>query len=499
MASATPSADDQNRIARATDPASLPAARLAAVEYLTDVALLERIAHDDADALVRQAAKQRADRLDLLAITARRAQVDTLVDAQALATVARGDRSFIVRARAAARLDDQATLAEIATGDASAEVRRAATARLLDQALRSEIACRDPDAEVRRIALSTIVNPELLARVAREAPPNDGLAAVRRLSDQPQLRQVWNGSADLHVRRAALAKLQDQALLSEVALHGADIETRLTAARALLDGESIARVLLNSSDPLVRSALLPRVRDPQVLAALARKETTAAIQRDLAARLSDSDALRTLALRSDDDFVLCRAIPAIDEPAALRQIAGAGVKRTPSPLSGLAGLKLLLLEPRVASRLARPMLACDASIEARPYRQVLAYGPGGFAATKVEGEVIKVSVLSDGRELIKREWAADFPERLPEPARPRRAKVDLVPFVLAFIEQARLSPPEVVELVLSSPAADMRSAAVAHSTDATLLKRVAATDASPTVRAAAARRLDAIGPPQRIE
>lgn len=444
--------------------------RALAVVRLDDQVMLQQIARDDIDRDVRRAA------------------INGITDLGALATFAATERdpSLVDFARIVMiqKTSDPAALERIALDDPNPVLRELAVKRLADPALLARIARSDPDRKVRRAALDRVRDGQLLVPLLLELPREEAIEFVRQLTDQDVLRQVWSGHADADVRRAALVKLTDSNLLIDAALNAPDWATREAAVDALRDPAALAHVLLETRNMGIRNRLLQRVRDPQVLAALERKDAERVVERELANR---SDTPGTTPARSAERGVLCRSVARSDDREALRQIADENVKREDAYLHAVAALRLLLLESRIRSSIAQPSLECKAALTSRRY------GPGSH---DVFGESVSIRVLSAGEELAKETWAVKFPYMLTGiPRKPFLVSVDMVNVILKVVDHAQLDESEVRSLLLTSPAADMRRAAIARLSDTALLRRIERTDSGRGVKAAASVRLKALALP----
>jgi hypothetical protein len=162
----------------------------AAVNRLTDQALLAQIARMVGPWEVRQAALYR------------------LTDQALLTQVARTDENPRARSIAVRKLTDQALLANLAKTDKEPRVRAAAVGKLADNALLAEIAKAEQDSSVRSIAVAKLTDQALLADLAKTDRDSDVRSiAVRKLTDQTLLADLAKTAEDLNVRLTALGKL----------------------------------------------------------------------------------------------------------------------------------------------------------------------------------------------------------------------------------------------------------------------------------------------------
>ena len=132
---------------------------------------------------------------------ARAVAVQNLADQALLAEIVKKDEAWIVREEAVRKITDRALLANLAKTDRDASVRRTALEQLTDRALLAEIAKTDRDASVRRAALEQLTDRALLADIAKadkdpdvgrrgEAPDRSGpLAEIAKTDKDP----MWAG------------------------------------------------------------------------------------------------------------------------------------------------------------------------------------------------------------------------------------------------------------------------------------------------------------------
>ncbi len=164
----------------------------------TDKALLAKIAGEDKEWFVRDAAAEKLASLsDILANIGRTVvgsdspfeMVAKTTDQALLAKIAMENKTCAVRLAAVGKLTDQTTLAKIAMGDADRDVRRVAVAKITDQAALAKIAMDDEDGFVSKAAFDKLTtNQALLDKIVATAK-NSGVrkAAIDKRSYQSQL------------------------------------------------------------------------------------------------------------------------------------------------------------------------------------------------------------------------------------------------------------------------------------------------------------------------
>jgi cell division protein FtsN len=207
-----------DRLAKIATEEKRTSVRYAAVEKLTDQALLAKIAVEDKAESVRYAA------------------VENLTDQAVLAKIAVEDKAESVRIAAVEKLTDQAVLARVATEDERSFVRYAAVEKLTDQAVLAKIAVHDWHSDVRRAAAENLTDQAVLTMIATEGKSTSvRIAAVKNLIDQAVLTMIAAEDWDSEVRHAAVEKLTDQAVLTKIAAADWDSEVRHAAMEKLTD------------------------------------------------------------------------------------------------------------------------------------------------------------------------------------------------------------------------------------------------------------------------
>ena len=213
-----------------------------------------------------------------------KAAVEKLTDQALLAKIAVEDTNADVRYLAVKKLTDQAVLAKIAVKDREPYVRRAAVQNLTDQAALAKVAVEDKEWRIRDSAVEKLTDQALLAKIAVEATEASVRpAAVRNLTDQALLAKIAVNDKDSDVREAAVEKLTDQALLAKIAVVDKDRSVRAKAIAAMVQSnpalklhagnlgvsssdllESTARIRLAIQEPRIRNRLPRIVFTPRV-------------------------------------------------------------------------------------------------------------------------------------------------------------------------------------------------------------------------------------------
>jgi hypothetical protein len=221
-----------------------PATRLQAVKELSDQTLLAKLAIEDENFEVRQAAAER------------------LTDQAVLAKIVFEEKDASVRTTAMERLTDQAVLARIVFVGEYSWVRTAAVKKLTDQTVLGKVAVEDNQQDVRRAAVAKLTDEAVLAKVAVEG--KDGVVrwvAVAGLTDQALLAQIAVQDTEGYVRKAAVRKLTDQAVLAQIAVHDKDEDLRWSAVVELTDQAALAKVGVETKEFDFRKYVFSRLED----------------------------------------------------------------------------------------------------------------------------------------------------------------------------------------------------------------------------------------------
>ncbi|MED5238279.1 MAG: DUF349 domain-containing protein [Pseudomonadota bacterium] len=141
-------------------------------------------------------------------------------------------------------------LAQLARGDASDLVRAAATTRITDLNLLDDILNQDSAPSVRESASMRIM--ALLAGTCEEAPPHDTRLRLVRLTNNPDvLAHVARHSPDERCQQAAIERLDNPALLMTLAVDGPSEPVRVSAAQRINTLPDLKRLAREGRDKRV--------------------------------------------------------------------------------------------------------------------------------------------------------------------------------------------------------------------------------------------------------
>lgn len=218
--------EDQEVFRMAAETDSSPAVRAAAVAKLSDPAMLARLAETGAHEEIRtQAARKTVDSIvdiadpaDLAQIVAssrheeiRLAALERITDAAVICGIAESDASARVRCAAVAKTGDQEILARIARADPDPKVRLQAVRNLRDTDCLAAVARGDADLSVRLEALEKTGDMEAIKAVATGDKSSVArAAAVAKVDDPVLLASIAKQDADASVRERAAARLEDK-------------------------------------------------------------------------------------------------------------------------------------------------------------------------------------------------------------------------------------------------------------------------------------------------
>ena len=371
----------------------------AAVEKLTDQALLAKIAFNEQNPDVRQAA------------------VYKLTDQALLTKIAEGDNNEYVRSAAVINLTDQAVLARIAieANDFGFDVREAFL-HLTDQALLARIAVEARNADVRVNAVKDLTDQALLAKIAVEAKNADVRAtAVQDLTNQALLAKIAVEDNSTSVRATAVYKLTDQALLAKFAVEDKSSDVRVTAVEKLTDQMLLAKVAVEARDPDTSKAAIEKLTEQTPLAKVAVAAIHADARRAAVVKLTNQTLLAKIAVEDKDPITRSLAIAAMDgSNPALKSHAELGessLGRTPSQVAyrgraerSIARIKLAIQEPRIRSRFPGIVSAISVDVVSQSYT----------GNKHAEGESISVILSQAGDTLAMKDWSTDFPMMISE-------------------------------------------------------------------------------------
>ena len=169
--------------------------RIKALKNVTDQNVLQKVAREDEDWFVRQAA------------------VDKITDQLFLQKVACEDKSSYVRSAAIDKITDQNVLQKVACEDENRGVRYTAVDKITDQLFLQKVAREDEDWFVRQAAVDKITDQNVLQKVACESKYSDvRQAAVSKMTDQSLLLNISQTRDEWDIRKAAFNKLNESSL-----------------------------------------------------------------------------------------------------------------------------------------------------------------------------------------------------------------------------------------------------------------------------------------------
>ena len=243
---------DQALLADIAVEAGLSKVREAAVLKLTDQATLAKIAMEDKDEDVREAAISNPN----------------LTDQTVLARAAVDEKRLTIRLAAIAKVTDQIFVRQWAENDPQAAIRQAAVTRIEDDRFLVQRLGVESSPSVRSAIVQKLHEKESLSLVALSAyHQNDRMQALLRLKRiSRDLGYIVETKHKALARRvSALATEKNNNKLLQLSLEGEFDVLRTAAARRLSDHVTLEHVASQAMDREVLKILLPKLVDKDML------------------------------------------------------------------------------------------------------------------------------------------------------------------------------------------------------------------------------------------
>jgi hypothetical protein len=173
---------------------------------------------------------------------------------------------------------DQVTLVSLATEDADPRVRRAALNRVTEAGALATIVRNESDTGTRDAANARLV---MLAEQQQEATALGAVTALASLGRQRDLANIARSSGVESVRRSAAEHVTDQKALGGIARHGSDPGTRLIAIERLTDPAELEAVAMRGDHADAAVEAIDRLGTPSddTLQNLVLRAKTKAVQK----------------------------------------------------------------------------------------------------------------------------------------------------------------------------------------------------------------------------
>ncbi len=182
--------------------------------------------------------------------------LEKLTNQSLLQKVASEAANDVVRGAAVRKLTDQAFLAKIALGGQYSDAQIAAVEKLTDQNLLAKIAFEGKYSNVREAAIKRLTDQAILAEIAFELKYYDvGEAAIKRLTDQAFLAKIALEGENSAVQIAAVEKLTDPAILAKIALEVQYSDVPKAAIKMLTSPAMLAKITVEKEDRRVQAIL----------------------------------------------------------------------------------------------------------------------------------------------------------------------------------------------------------------------------------------------------
>jgi hypothetical protein len=218
--------------------------------------------------LAKLAVEDEDDRLRLAA-------VEKLTDQALLAKLAAEGKDSGIRIVAIGRLTDQAALCQLSDNDPQAAIRQAAVAGVTDDGYLVRRLAMEPSAAVREAIVATLRGGDSLRDVALGAyHANDRVQALQRLRKvvPTMVSDVEAGQKAIKQQADALAGETSGDKLLRQAISGKYDVVRFAAAKALNEPSSVEAAAVKSDDREVLKILLAKLNDKAVLGRIAVAE-----------------------------------------------------------------------------------------------------------------------------------------------------------------------------------------------------------------------------------
>jgi hypothetical protein len=178
--------------------------------------------------------------------------------------------------------------------------------------------------EVRIGAAANLADQALLAELATaDRVPGVRKAAVGNLADQALVAKVATEDKYADVRKEAVGKLTNQAVLAKLATGDKDTDVRKAAAGRLTDQAPLAKLAAEDKDPGARKAAIKNLTDQSVLVRIATQDEDAGLRRSAVDNLTDQAVLAKVALEDKDWLVRLAAVKKLTDQAVLAKVATA--------------------------------------------------------------------------------------------------------------------------------------------------------------------------------
>lgn len=478
-----------------------PEKRLQAVAQTTDQAALARVAQQDPDRLVSNAAWAKLTDQTLLQI--------------ALAASGRDLTSKNIRSRALEHLTGQEQLIRLAQESPDAFTARGAVLRITTQDALASIALTHEDHYVREAATAKVADPALRIRLATEAKHADvRLKIASGLDDESFLVRLAAQDTDRRVRNTALSRLKDSTLLKEVAVRSPIPEARGAAATALA-GLSLQLSEAAHPEHGVSWQNLRAVSDQLLLARCALSQSDHELRRGAMRQITDAALLSFIAAHGDRMTVLM-ALEQLADTDSLEYLAG----DLDSVVAAIARLKLVLQDTRLTARHPRLRIEISRTSDWRTYETVtttyrtssppgliesaLGQMPADAQVTgtskgkpiSVAGEGLRIELFDAHAPLVVHGWAASFPDEINlgnpfsrGPQTPIEANVRTEDLLAKLLARPEFIPDDLGQIIRDSSFTELRLGATRNLTDQALLARLATGKEDYRIRLAATERL----------
>lgn len=460
-----------------------------------------------------------------------------LNDQTALARIAVEDENWRVREAARDRLTDQAMLANVAMlatqGDGGWQ---SALKKVTDQVMLARVVRESKNPAASGAALEKLTDQNLLTGIAAEADgvyPSMGIAAAGRVTDQSLLGRIAAAARHPLIRQAAAEKLVDQTQLAGIAIADENPKVRRVALGRMDDSTLLARIAADAKTPADRGAARVKIASNAVPAAIPGTDESLPMDETIVNAMTDQASLARIAVtEANGEEVRCLAVSKITDEHFLAMIlqrvtfSKAGIMAGErlqdvellsylagnGGLSGkIAGVKLAIRDPRIGTRYPHLSLTIALREESSAYKIVTSYyetsSPVGIGSIpnpgdlknvteglpmSVKGHAVQMTLRSDSAVLAEKEWTPalrDIGVGNGVPLASMLAQVEISELLQELLARPEFTPDDLKGIALESGMTELREAAIWNLKDQVLLARFAAEEKLDSTKKAALRNL----------
>jgi hypothetical protein len=297
---------------------SNPDVRLNAVEKLNNSIILEKIAINEKDIVVHNAAIGKlADQNILHRVLIEYSWgpkynsyitiIKKISDQKLLADIAKNHKFVWVRKFALYKIDDENVLTDIAKDTECSFLGEAVVTKIINENSIADIATNAKDINVRRAADKKLKDNYITAILGSRSKSKRE-AAIEKLTDQIILCDIlfdkyWKLSDYMYLN--VLGKITEQSHLLFIAKYHKDSQVRQEAIKKITDQKVLARFALKDVDEFVRSTAILQITDQNILADISMNDECLSVR--LTALEKISNPLYLVDIAKNNHVIIRRA------------------------------------------------------------------------------------------------------------------------------------------------------------------------------------------------